>query len=139
MGGGPKLTTTGYCLSCVPSAVSCRRYTLTSKVPIPDNSPCSLRFGIEGLVTGTLEVQAYGCRFLGIPVVAGQIHRDEFELLMRNPEMHFAGSPSPDLGIAVSVNWGFRFVGVMIIRVLLLGVYIGAPDCWNSHKSQGFI
>jgi len=23
----------------------------------------------------------------------GQIHRDEFELLMKNPEMHFAASP----------------------------------------------
>ena len=31
----------------------------------------------------------------------GQIHRDEFELLMKNPEMHFVASPALD----TVVNW----------------------------------
>ena len=33
--------------------------------------------------------------------------------------------------MAVSTNRGIPFMGVLIIRVLLFGVYIGAPDLWK--------
>ena len=32
---------------------------------------------------------------------------------------------------AVSVNWGVLFVGVLILRALLLGVYISSCDLWK--------
>ena len=35
--------------------------------------------------------------------------------------------------MAVSINWGSFFVGVLVIRALLFGVDIRAPDVWNFH------
>ena len=35
--------------------------------------------------------------------------------------------------MAVSINGGVLFVGACIIRALLFGVYVGAPDFENSH------
>ena len=37
----------------------------------------------------------------------------------------------------VSMNWGVLSVGVFIIRALLFGVYIGAPDFWKvPYRAQ---
>ena len=37
-----------------------------------------------------------------------------------------------DIGMAVSVNRGSPLVGVLIMRALLFGVYLRAPDFWKT-------
>ena len=37
--------------------------------------------------------------------------------------------------MAVSVNWGSFFLGVLIMKALLFGVYVRAPDFWKLHNS----
>ena len=54
------------------------------------------------------------------------------------------GTPKPLLGPAIntiqnfvaSVSWWVLFMGVPIMRALLFGVYIGAPDFWKLPFEQ---
>ena len=41
--------------------------------------------------------------------------------------------------MAASINWGPFVLAVLIIRALLLGVYLRAPDVWKlPHGVHGF-
>ena len=40
--------------------------------------------------------------------------------------------------MAVSINWRFLFVGVLMIRAILFGVDMRPPDCWKLAQHQVF-